>query len=333
MEQTTAGDTTSVLSSGEPGKRPRWIWRLAIVLGIGAILASIFPVSCALDARAAQSAQQRLDHELQVTRTSLNVPDTMLQPIVTREHTLAAATTSNSAKAYQDATSGYNQLYNQVVAIEHLTPQQVHALVQKDMQQLTTSLQQVEKQDFTEAARYRKNLQQAQQQLNTATTPKDLFTLDGFVLAQTAAVQQIEPVYHQYQLLKAQVDAQDKALGVAPSTPQPLQCALGATEAYFWTNPYVSVTPAQGGPTYEYQQWPTQDLALFRAAASAQDYSALSMLMNAQTQQLSANVASITPAQAVRLVNAFQTDVQTYQQDGGKDTQFQQQAAQDAQAL
>ncbi|MGZ3583306.1 MAG: L,D-transpeptidase [Ktedonobacterales bacterium] len=334
MEHTAEGDTTSVLSSSESGKRPCWIWRIAIVLGIGAILASIFPVSCALDARAAQSAQQRLDHELQVVRTSLNVPDTMLQPIVTREHTLAtAATNSNSAKAYQDASTGYTQLYNQVLAIEHMTPQQVRALTQKDMQQLTTSLQQVEKQDFTEAARFRKNLQQAQQQLNTATTPKELFTLDGFVLAQTAAVQQIEPVYHQYQLLKAQVDAQDKALGVAPSTPQPLECARGATEAYFWTNPNVSVTPAQSGATYEYQQWPAQDLALFRAAASAQDYAALSTLMNAQTQQLYANVAQITPAQTVRLVNAFQADVQTYQQDGGKDTQFQQQAAQDSQSL
>src|SRR5690242_2870851 len=171
MEHTAEGDTTSVLSSSESGKRPRWIWRLAIVLGIGAILASTFPVSCALAARPAQSAQQRLDHELQVVRTSLTAPNPMLQPSAPRDPTLAVATTSNSAKAYQDASTGYNQLYNQVLAIEHMTPQQIRALTQKDMLQLTTSLQQVEKQDFTEAARFRKNLQQAQQQLNTATTP------------------------------------------------------------------------------------------------------------------------------------------------------------------
>lgn len=333
MEQTPAGGTTDVLSSGVPGKRPHWIRRLVIVLAVGAILASIFPVSCALDARAAQAAKQRLDHELQVTRTTLNVPDAMLQPIVTRERTLDAATTSHSAQSYQDAASGYDRLYNQVVAIEHMTPQQLRTQIQKDMQQLTTSLQQVEKQGFVEAAQYRKNLQQAQQQLDTAKTPKELFTLDGFVLTQTAAVQFIEPVYHQYQVLTAQVDAQDKALGVAPITSQPLQCARGANEAYFWPNPNVSITPSQGGPTYEYQQWPAQDLALFRAAASAQDLTALSALINAQTQQLSANIALMSPALAARLVNAFQTDVQTYQQDGGKDPSFQQQAAQDAQAL
>lgn len=333
MEQTTSGETTGVLSPREPGKRPHWIQRIVIVLAVGVILASIFPVSCALDARAAQSAKQRLDHELQVTRATLNVPDAMLQPIVTHERNLAAATASHSAQSYQDAASGYDKLYNQVVAIEHMTPQQVRTQTQKDLQQFATSLQQVEKQGFAEAERYRQRLQQVQQQINGAKTPKELFTLDGFVLAQTTAVQQIEPVYRQYQALKAQVDAQDKVLGAAPATPQPLQCARGANEAYFWTNPYISVTSSQGGPTYEYQQWPTQDLALFRAAASAQDYTALSALINAQTQQLSANVALMSPALAARLVKAFQADVQTYQQDGGKDSAFQQQASQDAQAL
>lgn len=333
MEQTPAGGMIDVLNPGEPGKRPHWVRRIIVVLAVGAVLASILPVSCALDARAAQSAKQRLDHELQVTRASLNVPEAMLMPIVAREQALAAATTSNSSQSYQDAAAGYDKLYNQVATIEHMTPQQIRTLTQKDLQQLSTSLQQVESQGFAEAARFRQGFQQAQQQLTTAATPKELFTVDGFVLAQTSAVQQIEPVYHQYQKLSAQVEAQNKALGVVSSTPQPLQCALGSNESYFWPNSYLNVTLASGSPTYEYQQWPVQDLALFRAAASAQDYSSLSALLSAQSQQLSANTALIAPAQAIRLVNAFQADVQTYQQNGGKDTQFQQQAAKDAQAL
>lgn len=333
MEQTPAGGMIDVLNPGEPGKRPHWVRRIIVVLAVGAVLASILPVSCALDARAAQSAKQRLDHELQVTRASLNVPEAMLMPIVAREQALAAATTSNSSQSYQDATAGYDKLYNQVATIEQMTPQQIRTLTQKDLQQLSTSLQQVESQGFAEAARFRQGFQQAQQQLTTAATPKELFTVDGFVLAQTSAVQQIEPVYHQYQKLSAQVEAQNKALGVVSSTPQPLQCALGSNESYFWPNSYLNVTLASGSPTYEYQQWPVQDLALFRAAASAQDYSSLSALLSAQSQQLSANTALIAPAQAIRLVNAFQADVQTYQQNGGKDTQFQQQAAKDAQAL
>ena len=333
MEPIVSDGTTNVLTPREPGKRPHWGRRIAIVLGIGAVLASFFPVSCALDARAAQNAQQRLDHELQVTRTTLHVPEALLQPIVTRERVLATSTTSNSAQAYQDATAGYTQLYQQVVAIEHMTPAQIRTLTQKHLQQLDTSLQQVEKQGFGEAARYRQGFQNAQQQLAAATTPTALFTVDGVVLEQISAVQQIEPVYHQYQSLTAQVAAQNTALGFASATPQALQCALGANESYFWDNPNISVAQTQGAPTYEYQQWPEQDLAQFRAAASAQDYAALSALMAAQSQQLAANETLMTPAQAVRLVDAFQADVESYQQKGGTDSSFQKQAAQDAQAL
>lgn len=333
MEPIVSDGTTNVLMPRESGKRPHWGRRIAIVLGIGAVLASFFPVSCALDARAAHTAQQRLDHELQVTRTTLHVPEALLQPIETRERALSAATASNSAQAYQDATNGYTQLYQQVVAIEQMTPKEIRTLAQKHLQQLDTALQQVEKQGFGEAVRYRQGFQAAQQQLAAAATPKALFTVDGVVLAQTAAVQQIEPVYHQYQALTAQVAVQNTALGFAAATPQPLQCALGANEGYFWPNPNITVALSQGAPTYEYQRWPEQDLAQFRAATSVQDYATLSALMSAQAQQLAANETLMTPGQVVRLVDAFQADVQTYQQQGGTDSSFQKQAAQDVQAL
>lgn len=335
MEQLQCAGRPRLLPRHGWRERPRGAWRLASGLGLGLFLASAVLSACADASASAQREKTRLDKAMQAVRTNLNVPDGLLQPIVAQELRIAASTKSGSDETYQAATAGYTKLYNQVVAIEHATPQQAHAQAQTDMQQLTAAQQQVQKQGFAEAAQYQQRIQQAQQQLDAATTAKDYFTVDSFIQAQTAAVQKIEPVNQQLQSLNALVDVQNNALGIVSPTPRPLQCARGDTDAYFWPSPSVTITPpqAQGAPTYEYQQWPEQNLAQFRAAGSEQQYDALSALMSAQTQQLAADAAAAAPPQAQRLVQAFQADVQTYQQNGGKDGSFQQQAAQDAQAL
>src|SRR5689334_21362487 len=319
--------------------RPRRAGRLVSLLSLGLLLLSALLSACAQDTSAAadraHQAQARLDQEMQTARTHLHVPDGLLQPIVDQEHTLTVGTKPGTVKAYQDAATDYAHLYDQVVAIEHMTPQQAQAQAQKDMQRFTASLQHVQDAGFVEAAQYQQGLQKAQQQLDAAATTTDYFTADGFIQAQTAAVEKIEPVYQQIQALNAQVDARNIALGVAAPAPLPLQCARGSNEAYFWPNPLVSLPPSPAAQAFAlpYQQWPADDLARFRAASSAEQYDALSTLISAQTMQLTADAAVAAPAEAQRLVQAFQADVQTYQQSGGKDGSFQRQAAQDAQAL
>src|SRR5262249_40897508 len=158
--------------------------------------------ACAADTRqAAQRERARLDTELQTARTDAGVPEGLLLPIEAQERALAASMASGSDKAYQDATTGYTRLYNQVVALGRMTPDQARTQTQTDLQELNAAIQEIQKQGFTKTATYQGRLQQAQQQFASAKTTKDYFQVDGFVQAQAAAVEQIEPVYQRMQTL------------------------------------------------------------------------------------------------------------------------------------
>src|SRR5262249_17963410 len=189
--------------------------------------------ACAPDARqVAQGQKAKLDKELQTARTSFGVPDGLLQPIETQEQAIAG-TAQSSDKSYSDAASGYTRLYNQVVAIEKMTPDQARAQTNSDLQQLDAAIQDLRKQSFdTKAAHYQDRLQQAQQQVATAQTTKDYFQVDSFVETQSAAVAQVNPVYQQMQALVCAVEAQDAALAVVDSA-EPLTppCPTGAQDA------------------------------------------------------------------------------------------------------
>ena len=315
------------------GRAPRR-FRYLSALSLAVLALSILMTACAPDAsQTAQTSKAKLDKELTTARSNPGVPESLLAPLVAQEQTLAAGTSKGTDASYQNATAGYNRLYNQVVALEHMSPDKAKALTTTDLQQLQTAIQAIDKQGFVEATDYRKRMDTAQQQLTTAQTAKDYFKVASYVEGQIAAVSQIKPVYQQMQELSKLVDAQDQALGVVSSAPQPLQCALGATDIFWTPNPTITVASSTSGPSYEYEQWPQQDLAKFRAASALQDYLTLSTLIHAQSQQLMANATGLLPTQASNLLQTFQTDVQTYQQYGGKDTTYAQQAAQDAQTL
>jgi hypothetical protein len=303
-------------------------------LGVVIILASVLLSACDPGDpgvhNAAQQNKAKLDRALQTARTTYFVPDSLLLPIQTQEHTLAAGVASGSDASYQSAAAGYTRLYNQVLADEQMTPAQAQALTSTDLQQFSSALQQVQNQGFIEAAQYTSKQQQAQQQFTVATTTKDYFQIARFVEAQLAAVNDIDPVYQQLQALDTLISNRESELGLTSAPP--LQCAIGDSSNYFTPDPSVDVTPT-AQPTFEFQQWPMQDLTIFRVASSAQDYEALVSLMQAQTTQLAADASVLLPAQAATLLQTFHTNVLTYQQDGGTDTHYQQQAAQDAQTL
>ncbi|HKV84169.1 MAG TPA: L,D-transpeptidase family protein [Ktedonobacterales bacterium] len=309
---------------------------MTYVFGVSLFFVSALLTACASGASSsAHKAQTRLDNEIVNARTNLHVPDGLLQPIQTQEKTIAARAANGSDKTLQAASASYGQLYNQVIAIEHMTPDQARAQSQADLKALTSALQHAQQAGYVEAAQYQARLQQAQQELTDATTTTDYFLASGYAEAQTAAIQMIDPVNKQLQAFDKLVTSQNAALGIVAQAPQPLECAIGDSGSYFWQNSTVMVTPpqTQQSPTYQYQQWPAQDLALFRAASSVQQYTALTALLQAQTQQLSADVASAIPQQASYDVQQFAADVKTYQAGGGTDTSFQQQASQDAQSL
>jgi hypothetical protein len=331
MQDGTLAIKRRTRQSGQP--LARGVRRRALALGLLIVVLGATLVGCGPDAHAAaQQNKTRLDNELHTARTTAGVPDGLLQPIETQEKALDAGTKGGSDNAYQLAADGYAKLYKQVVALENMTPNQARAQASGDLQTFTAALQQVQTAGFSEAKPFAQQLPQAQQRLDAAKTTKDYFAADDFILQQTTAVQQIIPVYHQMQALKKQVDAQSAALGSKPSVPHPLACAFEGVDTFFVPSPLVTVVD-KPTITFDFQQWPTQDLAAFRAARNAQDFSDLAALVQAQSMQLSADAATLGPTQAATAVKQFQADVQTYTQDGGTDGTFAKQAAQDAQAL
>ena len=319
------------------GEGPLSAARLAGTLSMVVIVAAILLSGCAGATVNAQEAAKlnkaKLDTELHTAQVSVGVPDELLQPIEQQESVLTAG------KNKQVAADGYAKLYTQVTELVKLTPSQIQQRAAQDLQSFMQALKPVQNQGFVEASTFQAHYQQAQQQLAAAKTGKEYFAADGYILDQTNAVSQIIPIYNQMQSLDAAVNAQSQALG---DTSQPLECALGDVDS-FWESESdllsnVGLDPSSAimvgsGPKFEFQSWPTQDITAFRAGQDSADYTALVALMRAQMVQLSADTAALLPQQTNAAVKQFQTDTTTYQQDGGTDTSFQQQASQDAKSL
>lgn len=313
-------------------RRPRLsgVWSRALLLGLLIAVMSPALAGCSPDARTqAQTNKTRLDKEFNSARAA-GVPDGLLQPIQAQEVSLASSASSGTDKAYAAAANGYTKLYQQVVDLERMTPDQARAQTTKDLQTFTAALKQVQAQNLVEAQPFEPRLQQAQQQLAAATTTKDYFAADDYILRQSAAAQQIIPTYQQLQALSKLVDNQATALG-AKSTTSPLQCAYEGVESFWLDDPSVTVTTQAA--TYPFQQWPDQNLAMFRTATSLDTLNSLQAQMRAQTMQLTADATAFLPAQAAAAVDQFKQDVQTYQQSGGTDATYAQQATDDAHAL
>jgi hypothetical protein len=263
----------------------------------------------------------------------------LLQPIVQTENNLTVGMASGSQASAKSAATGYANLYQQVLVLEKLTPDQIHQRGIHDLQSFSQAVQAVQSQGFSEAATFQAHYQQAQQQLTAATTAMEYFAADGYIVDQTTAVNQIIPVYHQLQMLSALVNAQSQVMG---STAQPLQCALGDVGSFWMSNADIlsnwgfdPSTAVMVGTTkkLEFQTWPTEDLTAFRNGKDFADYTALAAEVQAQIEQLTADSAALLPQQTTAAVKQFQADAQTYQQDGGTDTTYQQQASADAQSL
>src|SRR5258706_1217202 len=300
----------------------RGVGALYVVIAAVVLLSGCAPSTQPSGRSAAQQNKVKLDAELRKAQTTAGIPKAVLHPIETQESALAASVTNGADKNGQAAAKGYANLYDQVVALERMTPDQAKAKASSDLQTLTQALKAVQDQGFTEAATFQPRVQQAQQQIATATTTKAYFTADAYILDQSAAVTQILPVYQQMQALEALVKSQSTAL---EGSMQPLQCAVG-DDGSFWRsaadinpNSYVSTGSAQ---KYVFQSWPQQNLVAFRAAQDAAAFSALATMLQAQTLQLTADAAAQLPQQTFTAVQRFEAHVHTYQSDGGTHSSY-----------
>ena len=183
------------------GRAPRSSrWRLLGTLVLVFAMVAPLLVACAPDAKSAASANKaKLDTELHTASTAAGVPTRRLAPIIAQENALAASTAHGSSSAYQAAADGYTKLYQQVVALEQLTPSQAQALAASDLSALQAALATTEHAgiaDVTTAAQlFDSSVPLAQVQLASAKTTKDFFAVDGYLLDQNAAVTQILPDY------------------------------------------------------------------------------------------------------------------------------------------
>jgi hypothetical protein len=314
---------------------------LASALATGVLLTTTLLTACAPNASQVASQQQsRLNADLRTARTVYHVPPSLLDSIVAREQQVTVGAGGTSTQ-YSHAATVYGQLDQQVVALEHTSPQQARTQTQTDLNKLSSVLGQVQSQGFVEAAPYAQQLQQAQQQFSTATTTVAYFTLDTEVQALTAAVSAIEPTYQQMSALDSRLQAQ-AALG-ASAGPQtaPLQCAAEQTDNFWSADPSVNVTTpstatlateAVAAAAQTYANWSAEDLGLFRAAQTADDYAHLQDLIAAQNAQITTDEVQLAPQIATQLLATFQTDVTNYQQYGGTDATYQHELTQDQQA-
>ncbi|MGZ3640250.1 MAG: hypothetical protein ACXVCX_20660, partial [Ktedonobacterales bacterium] len=106
------------------GSRKRLVWSLLLLISVIATLLT----ACSPDERSAASQNKtKLDTEVHTATSGAGVPARRLAPIIAQENALAAGTSSGSSSAYKAAADGYVQLYNQVVALEKMTPSQAQA--------------------------------------------------------------------------------------------------------------------------------------------------------------------------------------------------------------
>ncbi len=309
--------------------------RFAVATFLLLAVAAGLLAGCAPDAKAAaQQNKAKLDSELQTAQVSKGVPAIRLAPILAQESALATGSNPN----YQAAADGYAKLYDQVVALEQLTPSQVQAQAKTDLQALQSSLATAEGAgigDVTTAAKvFDPTVAIAQQELAAAKTAKEYFAVDGYILGQSAAVTQILPVYQQIQALDKLVSTQTAALAQKPGAAHMLQCATegGEIPAYgidpsvFWSaqtaNPIfasnpVMVTPQVQPQTFFFSSWPSQDLTDFKGAKTADDFGVLAVQVQTQIAELTADAdpAALAHAQVAAVVARFQDDVNTYTSD------------------
>jgi hypothetical protein len=247
------------------------------------LLASMLLTACASDAQVAQahSNKAKLDQELTHARTELAIPDRLLTPITTQEQKVTSGD-GGLFYNYDDAAKNYNLLYNQLIGVEQTALQTLRQQAQDDLQAFATILNQRRGEGFTEVPAYQARFDDAQQAFANAKTPADYAHVSDMATAQTQALTAMWPAYQKLQDLQAIIKSLHDG----------------------------------GVSTQLAQQLYDEDLQVFRNAASADHYQALTGVIDAQIMQVQADAATAQPYVTKVLLDSFQARIDLLAQFG-----------------
>jgi hypothetical protein len=243
---------------------------------------------------AAQQNKARLDNELKHARTTLGLPDSMLQPITSQEGQIASGEGGFNYN-YQDAAANYTLLYNQLVSMEQNAQQTMQKQANDDITAFSKAVTQLRGEGFSEIDVYQARLDQAVQDYNAAKTVGDFARVDTTVQQQTAALHALWPAYQKLQDFQTILRTLQNA---------GMNSAMGQVE---------------------YQQ----NLDAIRAGLPADRYAKLVEVIDGQIVQLMADQAEATPYIGAALLDSFQARIDLLKTYGQNTTTFQQQHDED----
>jgi hypothetical protein len=266
---------------------------IAVVIAIAVLLSA-----CGSEGQPqAQHNRAQLDQELAHAK-KLGVPDSMLQPIEKQEAQIAAGQ-GGWNYSYQNAASNYTLLYNQLLGIEQTSMDTLKQQASDNVAAFGTILATRKAQGFVEISAYQARLNQAQQQLASATTQGDYAAVASFALTQEQALQAMWPAYQSL---------------------QDFRTALNALQQ-------VGIDTTWSQAAY------TSDLAIFRNAATPDRYQRLGMVIAGQINQLVADRVEALPYVGDAMLGAFQSRIDLLRTFGEPTQSFQQQHDQDLKQL
>lgn len=247
---------------------------------------------------AAQQNKARLDNELKHARTTLGLPDSMLQPITSQEGQIASGEGGFNYN-YQDAAANYTLLYNQLVSMEQNAQQTLQKQANDDITAFAQAVTQLRGEGFSEIDIYQARLDQAVQDFNAAKTVGDFARVDTTAQQQTAALHALWPAYQKLQDFQTILRTLQNA---------GMNSAMGQVE---------------------YQQ----NLDAIRAGLSADRYAKLVEVIDGQIVQLMADQAEATPYIGAALLDSFQARIDLLKTYGQNTATFQQQHDEDVAQL
>ena len=264
------------------------------------VVVSMMLAGCGSDPNqpVAQQNKARLDSELQHARTTLGLPDTMLQPITSQEDKISSGEGGFNYN-YEDAATNYTLLYNQLVGIEQNAQQTLQTQANDDIQAFSKAITQLRSEGFSEIEYYQARLDQAVQDFTNAKVVGDFAKIDATVRQQTAALHAVWPAYQKLQDFTTILRALQNA---------GMNSAMGQVE---------------------YQQ----NLDAIRAGLPADRYAKLVEVIDGQIVQLMADQAEATPYVGAALLDSFQARIDLLKTYGQDTATFQKQHDDDMAAL
>ncbi|MBO0777195.1 MAG: L,D-transpeptidase family protein [Ktedonobacteraceae bacterium] len=272
-----------------------------------ALLLSLLLSACGGDAQTQQKANQNktnFDNAIAHAQ-SIGVPDSLLQPIIQQSQQLNK---SNAPLAlvdqpvtdyYSNLAQRYQMLTLQVQGLEVQATQQLDYQAAQDLQTFGTVLSQRQAQGFVSAQKFSDILTQQQSKLNQAKLPKDYALISNQAQTSTAALRMMGP-------------ANDK---------------LNSFRSL------VSQLKASKLDTMAADKQINDDVTLFRAANTSEDFTKLIGQINAQTTQLNTLSTQAIPYVGAAKLQQLSDNIKQMKQYGVNTTSYEKKLQDDKTAL